>query len=812
VRFLVGAKQGKKPRMAQGTGAAGQGQAEAQDTGFPLDFDSWPQERRDQHWIEHVYKPDEPQLTMRAVLTGMVLGGVLAIANMYIALKIGWSMGMAITSTILAFATFKMLQTMGLVKTELTMLENNTVASAASAAGYYSSAGMTSAIPALYLTTGQSLSWWQLGLWMSAVSFVGVLMAVPMRRQMIDVERLTFPSGTACATTIRSMHQSAVEAMAKARALFWAGLVAFLWEFPVQVTHFFSVKNFTHVGGHLTFAWTGLKIGGKAIWAYGLGLPTSLLMYGAGAIMGIRVGLSMGLGAILLYGVLTPIMARHGVIVVSDEGPQTYRSVLAWAVWPGVMTALMGSLLHFALKWRAVVGAFGMLGKIAKTKPSPMAAVEVPGSWFGWGMAASTLLVMVSGRTIFGIPMWMGFVATALSFVLAIVACRATGETDVTPIGALGKITQLTFAAIRPGHYATNLMTATVTAGSASHSADLLTDLKTGYLLGGAPRRQFIAQFMGIIAGGLFCVVGYKLVVRNPDLLGTSKLPAPSAFTWAVVADLLSHGIETKDRGDGAAVATEVQVVSLGVKPAGTAAGDTLRIVEGPNAGDYKIVATERRLLFLDRDWPVAIADASDEPKPVAAMVLTPTGEARHQGTVPLKPNAIARPGLRFTAMPLGAMSHDYVRVDQQGNDVWHQIKGLRGDVAWLDHGFAATSAEAPTSVFVKKSTLPPYAMTATIIGLIIGLIITLLEAFGPAKLKAYLPSVTGLGIAFVVNCFDSLAMMIGAILAYVLLKTAPKIEERYNVAASSGIIAGASIAGLLLIAFSQIVEIFRIE
>ena len=79
-------------------------------------------------------------------------------------------------------------------------------------------------------------------------------------------------------------------------------------------------------------------------------------------------------------------------------------------------------------------------------------------------------------------------------YVLAIVACRATGETDTTPVGAMGKITQLTYGILAPANVVTNLMTASITAGAASSSADLLTDLKSGYLLGGNPRKQTVIK------------------------------------------------------------------------------------------------------------------------------------------------------------------------------------------------------------------------------------------------------------------------------------------------------------------------------
>lgn len=131
-------------------------------------------------------------------------------------------------------------------------------------------------------------------------------------------------------------------------------------------------------------------------------------------------------------------------------------------------------------------------------------------------------------------------VSVAAAFLLSVVAARATGETNVTPIGAMGKITQLLFGVLLPGNAAANLMTATVTAGAASHSADLLMEVKTGYLLGGAPRKQFWAQLLGVLAGAIVCVPVYFVVAR-PEKIG-KELAAPAAIAWASVAKLLKDG------------------------------------------------------------------------------------------------------------------------------------------------------------------------------------------------------------------------------------------------------------------------------
>ena len=128
-----------------------------------------------------------------------------------------------------------------------------------------------------------------------------------------------------------------------------------------------------------------------------------------------------------------------------------------------------------------------------------------------------------------------------MSSVLAMIAVRSTGETDINPIGGMGKITQLVYGGIAPGAMTTNLMAAAITGAGASQAGDMMQDLKTGYLLGANPRSQFKAQLIGILAGVLFCVPIYKLFDSAYEI-GGEELPAPAAHAWRAMAELLSEG------------------------------------------------------------------------------------------------------------------------------------------------------------------------------------------------------------------------------------------------------------------------------
>jgi uncharacterized oligopeptide transporter (OPT) family protein len=507
-------------------------------------------------WLDNVYAGDHAvQLSPRAVVTGMVIGGVMSISNLYVGLKTGWGLGVTITACIIAFAVFRFLESVVPAWRDrpFTILENYTMSSAASAAGYMSSAGLVSAIPALYLTTGRLLTWWEIGLWLAALSMLGVFMAIPLKRQLINVDQLPFPSGIATAETLRSMHGSGGEAVTKARALFGAGLAgAVLAVWRDLVPQFKSLGPWAFPA-EIPF-WPG-AFARDLLAKYTLGIEGSLIMVAAGAIMGMRVAASMLVGSIIFYGVIGPILVER---CIAQPG---YRGIVSWVLWPATAMMVASGLLSFALKWRTVLRAFGGLGRLVgaaaeSDRADPLAHVEVPASWFiGGTLAAGTACVLL-GHWLFGITWWMGILAVLVTFFLSIVAARATGETDITPIGAMGKITQLVYGVVAPANITTNLMTASITSGAASHAADLLTDLKSGYLLGGNPRRQTISQLFGVVAGTIASVPAYLFVVqRDPGRLGSESLPAPSAKVWAGVAELLAKGIDALPSGALVAIA-----------------------------------------------------------------------------------------------------------------------------------------------------------------------------------------------------------------------------------------------------------------
>ena len=520
-------------------------------------------------WYATVYQGDKvPQLTWRAVITGGILGMLMASANLYTTLKIGWSFGVAITSCVLSYVLWNALRflTGGRMK-PLSILENNCMQSTASAAGYSTGATIGTAFGALLLLEGHHQAWWVVASFTLATGALGVFLAVPMKRQMINQEKLPFPSGVAAAATLKSLYSRGAESVRKAYMLVGGlitGVVVGIMntgEGTLRWLDWFFAKTRLHLPDLVPA--TGFKmIGGKQL--LGFGFEPSVLLIGAGMIVGLRVSLSMLAGSLLLYLWVGPhliamdmanIATPDYLVSIPLVGGGTVYHLPRWALWGGTAVMVFSSLSALALGWKTIARSFKVVRrKSADTATAEqdeldakMASVEVPMRWLVYGLVPITIAMLAVQYYAFHISLWLGLIAVGMSFVLSLVACRATGETDTTPVGAMGKIMQLMFAVLSPPAASSvqvslehNLMAAGTAANAGSSSADLLTDLKSGYLLGANPRKQFIAQFIGLFFGLVAVVPAWFLMVPNKETLEAFNPPATNM--WKAVAEVLAGG------------------------------------------------------------------------------------------------------------------------------------------------------------------------------------------------------------------------------------------------------------------------------
>ncbi len=93
-----------------------------------------------------------------------------------------------------------------------------------------------------------------------------------------------------------------------------------------------------------------------------------------------------------------------------------------------------------------------------------------------------------------------------------------------------------------------NLLTGGVAAGGASEAADMMQDLKTGWLVGATPKKQVYAQLMGVTIGSVFCAGIFWVLIQGAPI-GSERWPAPAAITWSGLAQMMAQGASALPRG-----------------------------------------------------------------------------------------------------------------------------------------------------------------------------------------------------------------------------------------------------------------------
>ena len=542
---------------------------------------TWSRLEKDTWWLKEVYRGDMPQLTIRAAITGFVIGGVLSATALYIAGKTGITIGVGLTSVIVAFAMFRLLAKFGIAD-DFTILENNATQSIATAAGYMVTP-LVSGLAAYMLVTGNIVPWWQMMIWNAIISLIGVLVAFPMKRRFINDDQLPFPEGRAAGVVLDALYTGqeaagmfrakvlgAAAAVAATYQLIssdgWMRLIQFKllrldkWAGMTQPWHFQErIDSYFYNLAARYELWTP-KILGTDVRTLGLRLTLDVAMLGIGGLMGIRVATSVLIGAVVNFAILAPIIIQRGEIAAytSPSGIEVAISraeiVNQWSLWWGVVMMVVGSLVGLFAKPEVITGAFkGIFAKRVAVTPEndPLHDIELP-LWVSFvGVPLLSAVGAYFTHAFFGVPWLLTFISLPLIFVLTIISTNSMALTSWTPTGALSKITQFTMGAIDRANPASNLIPATMTAEISANASNLLSDIKPGYMLGAKPRQQAIGHVIGVIAGAAASTPLFYLLFLPPTADGTrsastiisDQFAMPSAIQWKGVADLITNGV-----------------------------------------------------------------------------------------------------------------------------------------------------------------------------------------------------------------------------------------------------------------------------
>lgn len=563
-------------------------------------------EEKDRWWLENVYQGNAPQMTVRVVISGFLLGGLLSITNLYVGAKAGWSLGVAITAVILAFVIFKALSKIGLGR-NYHVLESNILQSIACSAGYMNGP-LIASMAAYMVITNEVIPWWQMVMWLIGLMLLGVLFAFPLKRRFINEEQMPFPEGRACGVVMDTLHsEDTGKSVLPAKLLVIFSIISGMlklgqshkvmewlreWHLPsISVPEILDAWYYRLAE---KFGWWMPNIMGTPLRELTIRPELDIAMIGAGGLMGIRTGASLMVGALVNYFVLAPWMIRRGDIVstVSEAGVMQvgFRAITTWSLWCGVAMMTTASLYSFFAKPQMFVSAFkGLFGGKKKRTEDCVKHIELP-LWVSLvGVPIVVVYLVWIAYWFFDVQIWMGAIAVPMVFIFALIGVNSTALTSITPTGALGKITQLTYGAIAPGNITTNIATAGISAEVAGNASNLIQNIKPGYMLGGKPRLQAIGHVIGAFSGAIFSVVVfYPLFLRNnPAGLISEQYPYPAATVWKAVAELLTKGL------------SELRTTALWATVIGAALGIVLEAIRMAAKGKFPLSAVGIGLAFV---------------------------------------------------------------------------------------------------------------------------------------------------------------------------------------------------------------------
>jgi len=489
-----------------------------------------------------------PELTWPAVVVGWLLGAIIAISIGYAALILGFSIEGSELAAILGWGILR-----GVMR-RTSIVENNINQSIASAVNAASS-GMMFSVPALFILskdyeglTDFNRALMVFGCFVGAV--IGLSFVIPLRKQMIDFNRLAYPGGIATAAILKSPGAGMKKALFMIGAALFSGLVhVWVLNFSGDASEFIDHEE--------------LQLGAMMGWPAYLNVAfyLSVMTIGVGFLSG-KNGLWFGAGGFLCYWFLAPLLAKFGgedVLAVVADGPGELRNLLFRPAGIGMLIgAAVGSIVFAA---PMIKSAIQSMQKAAKDT-SGSAGDEMPIRLLYLGVGIGSLLLVVVG--LFTVPsmtvgtaLAMAVVGVLWIWVAGVIVSECVGRTNWSPLSGMTLIAVTILTFLASGLTDSQAIVASVMMGAAicvaiSQASDMMLDLKAGYLVGAKPKMQAYGQYLGTWLGPII-VMGLILLLHEAYTLGSDKLPAPQGKALAsMIEGIVGGDVPTYRYGAGA--------------------------------------------------------------------------------------------------------------------------------------------------------------------------------------------------------------------------------------------------------------------
>uniref|UniRef100_A0A804RK28 Metal-nicotianamine transporter YSL7 n=1 Tax=Zea mays TaxID=4577 RepID=A0A804RK28_MAIZE len=450
--------------------------------------------------------PWREQVTARGMVAALLIGFVYTVIVMKLSLTTGLTPTMNVSAALLAFLALRgwtrALGRLGIACRPFTRQENTVVQTCVVACytigfggGFgsfllgldkktYELSGVSTPgnVPGSYREPAIG---WMTG-FLLAVSFVGLLTLLPLRKVLVIDYKLTYPSGTATAVLINGFHtpQGDKNAKIQVRGFLKYFGISFLWSF---------FQWFYTAGDHCGFA--QFPTFGLQAFNQTFSFDFSLTYVGAGMICSHLVNLSLLFGAVVSWGVMWPLIGKQkGNWYPADASQNSMTGIYGYKAFLCI-ALLVGDGLYNFVKVIAITvknirerSRRKNLNRVADADTMALDDMQrdevfnrdnIP-TWLSYaGYAALSLIAVIAIPIMFREVRWY-YVVVAYALAPALGFCNAygTGLTDMNMGYNYGKDSGVVAGLVGCGLVKQLVLV----------SADLMHDFKTGHLTLTSPR------------------------------------------------------------------------------------------------------------------------------------------------------------------------------------------------------------------------------------------------------------------------------------------------------------------------------------
>lgn len=446
--------------------------------------------------------PWRGQISAAGILIGCIGCVIITASSVYTALKMGalpWpTIFTSITALVLLRAAGR------------TSLNEANVTQIIMSAGSMVAGGVAFTIPGVWmLGLDAELSWIEIGGVALAGTLLGLVCTALIRRRFVEESDLEYPIGTAAAETLMASRAGG----ATGKRLFGSMAAAGIW---------CALRDLAGV--------IPAMIGALPIPGVAFGIYNSPMLLSVGFLVG---------GAAVAFWLAGGLIANFGIIVGGSAAGLWDVANAQGIVSSLGMGLMMGSGIGVVVR-DILPAAFRSAHNGRRDDDRANAPARAFGkldrSVLALFVAAAALLVCL----VLGLSPIACAVVVVLAFVTTIMSAQSVGQTGIDPMEIFGLIVLLVIAALGESDQVRLFFVAGVVAVACGLAGDVMSDFKTGKIIGTDPRAMWIGQAIGALIG---CAVSVAVMCALLNAYGADAFGPGKLFVSAqasVVATMVS--------------------------------------------------------------------------------------------------------------------------------------------------------------------------------------------------------------------------------------------------------------------------------